>query len=207
MIPTRVGQRVPGGYFAGINRISNRVCAVVVSPKCTEIILPWNTSYYIARTSSTSNDGLENTRAKDSADHRAAQYCLGLEVDGCNDFYLPAMCELELIYRNLKPVTRENFNRVFGTLGKPVHLATGTNLHSVPLGNAYTKTNPSKTVVTSFSVENNEAMDPSWYWSSTVYMSYSTDAVRQFFADGDQHYDYCAYKYRVRAVRRIYIQL
>ena len=109
MIPTRFGQQTPGGYFAGINRIKNNCYAVVVSPKCTETVLAKKTTCTATPGTQSVNDGLSNTLAMDSTEHPAAQYCLSVVVDKCNDYYLPSKCELELCYRNLKPSNSENF--------------------------------------------------------------------------------------------------
>ena len=47
------------------------------------------------------------------------------------------------------------------------------------------------------------AFEPTWYWTSTQYASYASDAWFQLFDDGTQ--DYCPkdYEGRVRAIRRV----
>jgi len=87
--------------------------------------------------------------------------------DGGSDWYLPAMDELELIYRNLKPVTADNFvgneTRTF-----PGSQDVGFNPSSDPTGSAYTATGePFQTSVTDFQNGGAEAVDLERYWSST----------------------------------------
>jgi hypothetical protein len=77
------------------------------------------------------------------------------------------MDELELIYRNLKPVTADNFTfdstRVF-----PGQHNSGFNPSSDPTGSAYTATGePFQTSVTDFQNGGAEAVDLERYWSST----------------------------------------
>ena len=93
MIPTRIGQQAPGGRFAGIMRIGNRVHAIVIAPKWTETYCFWRTNNSLTTGLCSRNDGLANTRAMDPSGQPAAKYCLGLEVDGCNDYYLLAYYE------------------------------------------------------------------------------------------------------------------
>ena len=206
MIPTRIGQRVPGGHFAGINRISNSVYAVVVSLRLSETTLPCKIENSFTPNTQTVNDGLSNTLAMDSNEHPAAQYCLGLEVNKCKDFYLPSMCELELCYRNLKPGNSENFIRAGGKLSKPLQYANGTNLFSIPTGKPYTITDPAQTIVMEFVTSNAGAFDfDDLYWASTEYSSQPRWTVFQVFESGEQGAQLKFFNTRVRAVRRIRI--
>ena len=204
MIPTRVGQRVPGGYFAGINRIKNSVYAVVVSPRSTETTLQYKTENSFTPNTQSVNDGLSNTLAMDSNKHPAAQYCLRVVVDKCNDYYLPSMCELELCYRNLKPGNSENFIRADSKLRKPLQYANGTNLFSIPTGKPYTITDPAQTIVMEFVTSNAGAFDiDDLYLASTEYSSKLLWTVFQYFEVGEQSAQLKFFNTRVRAVRRI----
>ena len=206
MIPTRIGQQTPGGYFVGINRIKNNCYAVVVSPKCVETVLASKTTCTATPNTQSVNDGLANTLAMDSNEHPAAQYCLSVVVDKCNDYYLPSKCELELCYRNLKPSNSENFigsdNYVFNQLS---HLP-GANLHAVPTGNPYTLTDPTQTIVTKFVTKNAEAFNTdTYYWSSTESRMYTTLSGYQHFSDSSQLENIKTNIADVRAVCRICI--
>jgi hypothetical protein len=61
----------------------------------------------------TLTEGLRATVAMvadgNSTVYPAAHFCNDLSIGGYSDWYLPARDELELIYRNLKPVTNNNY--------------------------------------------------------------------------------------------------
>jgi len=77
------------------------------------------------------------------------------------------MDELELIYRNLKPVTADNFVGN-DTTAFPGSQDSGFNPSSDPTGSAYTATGePFQTSVTEFQNGGAEAVDLERYWSST----------------------------------------
>ena len=206
MIPTRIGQRVPGGHFAGINRIGNSVYAVVISPEWTETALPCKIEWSSTPNTQSVNDGLSNTLAMGSIPHLAAQHCLGLVVDGCNDFYLPAMSELELCYRNLKSDASENYVTSGNRIGKPLHNANGTNLFSVPTGKPYTLTDPTQTIVTAFVNRNTYSVDQfQWHWTSTESVTKPSCSIALSLIGGTHTWDFKDRVHKVRAVRRICI--
>jgi hypothetical protein len=77
------------------------------------------------------------------------------------------MDELELIYRNLKPVTADNFVGN-DTIAFPGSQDSGFNPSSDPTGSAYTASGePFQTSVTDFQDGGAEAVDLEFYWSST----------------------------------------
>jgi len=89
-------------------------------------------------------------------------------ISGGSEWYLPAMDELELIYRNLKPVTADN-SELDDTRGFPsITQNSGFNPSSDPTGSAYTATGePFQTGLTEFQVGGAEAVDLDRYWTST----------------------------------------
>jgi hypothetical protein len=135
----------------------------------------------------TLTEGLKATLAMvadgDSTVYPAAHYCNNLSIGGYSDWYLPARGELELIYRNLKPVTNNNYTvanrpllatrdyKNLGSLGdtSPNH---GVNNNSDPQGVAYTSGSPAQTSVAAFQTGGAEAMafGTLAYWSSTEYV-------------------------------------
>jgi hypothetical protein len=135
----------------------------------------------------TLTEGLKATLAMvadgDSTVYPAAHYCNNLSIGGYSDWYLPARGELELIYRNLKPVTNNNYTvanrpvlatrdyKNLGSLGdtSPNH---GVNNNSDPQGVAYTSGSPAQTSVAAFQTGGAEAMafGSVAYWSSTEYV-------------------------------------
>ena len=203
MIPTRIGQKQPGGRFTGINRIGNDVYAILIAPKWTEANLTWKSNNDAIPNTRSKKDGLLNTRVMDAPDYPAAQYCLGLGVDGCNDYYLLASNELEMCYRNLKPVAGGNSV----SESNKIHPANGINRSSIPTGRKYTNTNPEQTIVTAFCAGNSEAFERDWYWTSTSLPVSARYSFFQYFGHGNQNWQYKFECSIVRAGRRIHINL
>jgi hypothetical protein len=168
----------------------------------------------------TLTEGLKATLALvadgNSTVYPAAHFCNDLSIGGYSDWYLPARDELELIWRNLKPVTDNNYtvaNRPTGAtpdyknLGSLGDVANthGLNNNSDPQGVAYTTTVPGQTAVAAFQSGGAEAMTfgSNYYWSSTEYST--TLAWFQYYLTsypGRQNYDGKTNSYYVRAVRR-----
>jgi hypothetical protein len=169
----------------------------------------------------TLTEGLKATLAMvadgSSTVYPAAHYCNDLSIGGYSDWYLPARDELELIYRNLKPVTNNNYTTTdrptgatpdyknLGSLGDTAN-THGLNNNSDPQGVAYTTTVPGQTAVADFQSGGAEAMTfvSNRYWSSTEYSS--ATAWEQFYdtsSPGRQRGDLNKTNSRyVRAVRR-----
>jgi hypothetical protein len=131
----------------------------------------------------TLNDGWLSTNAMkhagDEKTYPAAWWARGLNINGYDDWYIPARDELELCWRNLKPTTDDNyvkenrsimqkFNyRVNGAYGdfSDKH---GMNNNSFPIGDAYTKRFPSQVENPLFKTRGMEAFD---YGSSRYFSS------------------------------------
>lgn len=168
----------------------------------------------------TLTEGLKATLAMvadgNSTVYPAAHYCNDLSIGGYTDWYLPARDELELIYRNLKPVTNNNWTTAdransptpnYTNLGSIGTGGTqhGLNYNSDPQGVAYTTTVPSQTSVAAFQSGGAEAMNfgSDYYWSSTEYAT--NLAWYQYYRTTNPGYQGDALKnagYYVRAVRR-----
>jgi hypothetical protein len=131
------------------------------------------------------------------------------------DWYLPARDELELIYRNLKPFTNNNFTGLrpnsptanytnLGSIGTG-GTGQGLNYNSDPQGVAYTTGSPAQTSVAAFQTGGAEAMlaGPNYYWSSTQYGT--GDGWIHYYdlgTPGQQNLDNKTGSQTVRAVRR-----
>ena len=114
MIPTRIGQKFEGGYFAGVIRVRDCAYAVLVAPKSTECGVQFKTTYSSTLGIRRVNDGWANTNSMNNNKHPAAQYCRSLTVGGHTDLYLPSRDELEMCYRVFKPTNLSNDTYVAG---------------------------------------------------------------------------------------------
>jgi hypothetical protein len=136
-------------------------------------------------------DGLSSTDsilAKNDSQYEVFEFIRDLRSeypvpdDGGSDWYLPAMDELELLYRNLKPVNANNYIDVdFSYMFPPTAQDQGYNPSSDPVGSAYTSSVPSQTSVTIFQSGGDEAIDLARYWSSTDANTADSRAWRQDF--------------------------
>lgn len=165
-------------------------------------------------------DGWGATNAMFNADtstvYPAAHWARGLSIGGFDDWYVPARDELELSWRNLKPVTDDNYitgTRSFsaidyetnGNYGDQSGDARGLNRNSAPAGAAYTTTVPAQTGVALFQQGGAEAYEfgSAYYWSCTEYSE--TFAWGQHWlssAPGNQDLNSKSLTRRLRAVRR-----
>lgn len=144
-----------------------------------------------------------------------AHWADGLTIGGYTDWYVPARDEMELIWRNLKPVTNNNYagdrskSSIAYTSGGNQDDVSGddhgVNRHSQPTGGAYTTSVPGQTSVTAFRSGNSEAL----YFGSTYYWTSSQDSAPTAWLAG-YGTDFPGYQYIVlktnffgaRAVRR-----
>ena len=191
-----------GGYYAGANIIvGEKEYAIIIAPK--ELgeyngTLEWKTSNTATSGATSTYDGKANMDAITAAglsEHPAAEYCANLDINGFNDWHLPAPDELEVCYRYLKPTTQGN-----NTSSRDLHNATnGTNPNSNPVGSGYTSGDPSQTEVGDFQSGGSQAFETTYYWTSMEYSS--TNSWYQNFYNGNQFYNAKTNSYRLRAVR------
>jgi hypothetical protein len=164
-----IGDAYGGGYFAGyISHTADGVAThrLIVAPATTGATgtgyaLTTNLQYRTANTGQIASDfdGAANTAAMVGIGINlfpAAQFCVGLNIGGYTDWYLPARLELEIAYSNLKPSTSSN------------NTSWGINAYSVPAQTAnYTSGDPGQTSVVSFQSGQPEAFVADAHWSST----------------------------------------
>jgi hypothetical protein len=167
----------------------------------------------------TLTEGWAATMAMFTADtstvYPAAHWARNLVINGFDDFFIPARDQLELCWRNLKPVTNNNHtsaNRPVSSLnyannGSYGDAANthGLNNNSSPAGAAYTASVPAQTAATAFRSGGAEAYEfgSVYYWSSSDYDT--TNAWFQYWNSSIPGYQYNTTKtntHRVRAVRR-----
>ena len=169
----------------------------------------------------TTSEGLRATQAMRDAGtstvYPAAHWARNLNIGGRTDWYIPARDELELCWRNLKPVIDNNGTGLGrdvlagsnGSYGDPhpAYNDHGINNNSAPVGAAYTERVPSQTVVPAFRAGGAEAFgfgtSTLYYWSSS-----EADETRATFqrwdstGPGTQYFEYKVNPNRVRAIRR-----
>ncbi|WP_313327328.1 phage tail-collar fiber domain-containing protein [Stutzerimonas balearica] len=199
-LPTVPGEAFGGGYYAGRMRFPDGDYLLIVAPKAAETTLA-NKSDATSTSGTTSIfDGWANSNAMNNSSHPAARHCRTYTGGGYTDWYLPARDELEVLYRNLKPSTSENYP---GT--RDDSLGYGENANSVPVGAAYTAGNPAQTGQAAFRSGAAEAFnDAGTYWSSTQHSTWA-NAWIQRFSNGMQISTQKYAKELVRPVRRVKI--
>jgi len=193
-VPTIYGTPYGGGFYAGRALVGDHLFALIVAPKDggerDDTI--WNKSLKAVAGAGGYFDGLANTRAMAEAGSKLAKWALDLKLNGESDWYLPSRDELEILYRNLKPGKRENYE-----------YRSGDNPSSVPAGYPYTAKLPEQTTVEPFRVGGAEAFEEAWYWTSTQYAPYNACAWVQGFLSGNQTSCRKDHDFRARAVRRL----
>ena len=196
---------------------------VIVAPKASGEhagIMLKNANSALPTACQTLTEGFAATQAMRDADsstvYPAAHWARSLNIGGRTDWYIPARDELELCWRNLKPVTDNNYvtaNRATaasfnyannGSYGDTAN-THGLNNNSAPTGAAYTAAVPAQTAAAAFRTGGTEAYEfgSVYYWSSSDY-----NASSAWFHcwdssyPGYQNFNGKAKSYRVRAVRR-----
>jgi len=203
--PANIGQPVEGGFFAGLishTADGNPTHALIVAPAATgatgtgymlTTMLQWKTATTTTAGTTSVFDGVANTAAMVAAGiaaHPAAQFCVGLNIGGITDWYLPARWELDIAYFHLKPTTAVNST------------SWGDNPYSVPRRDSkYTAGVPPQTSITAFQSTNAEAFFAGSHWSSTE--SGALNAGNLNFNDGNQVNNSKTLNLRVRGFRRI----
>lgn len=165
----------------------------------------------------TLTEGWEATNAMLAAgtadQYPAAHWARALVINGYSDWYIPARDELELAWRNLKPVTTDNY--IGSRYNSPISYkqsgaysdataAQGVNLNSSPQSPAYTLTDPAQTSSAAFRAGGSEEFAwNNYFWTSSEVSA--TGAWAQLWhasSPGRQNGSTKATLMRVRAVRR-----
>lgn len=196
---------------------------VIVAPKASGehagIVLK-NANSALPTACQTLTEGFAATQAMRDADtstvYPAAHWARNLNIGGRTDWYIPARDELELCWRNLKPVTNNNYVSADRPTAASFNYANngsygdtanthGLNNNSTPTGAAYTAAVPAQTAATAFRTGGAEAYEfgSAYYWSSSDYNASSAWGQCWYSSNpGFQGNGGKAGAYRVRAVRR-----
>jgi hypothetical protein len=168
----------------------------------------------------TLTEGWAATMAMFTADtstvYPAAHWARNLVINGFDDFFIPARDQLEPCWRNLKPVTNNNYVTANRPTGASFNYANngsygdtspnhGTNNNSSPAGAAYTSAVPAQTAATAFRTGGAESFEfgSVYYWSSSEFnASFAWFQNWDSSYPGYQNFNGKAKSYRVRAVRR-----
>lgn len=204
----QIGVPWEGGYYAGrINVDGVRYAIVLASKQAGGVAtgLRWKTS----NTTTPNTDSTYNCKANMAGavaaginNHPAFKFCYEYRGGGYDDWLLPSIDVVEVIYRNLKPTTKSN---TVTSSGGP-HGATGRNPNSIPFGISYSLSNPSQTPLAIFKSGGSESIYDSssyWMWSSTQRLA--SNAWTQRSDDGNQATFDKTYIRYVRPVRLVRI--
>jgi hypothetical protein len=196
-IPPAVAALLEGGFYAGRILIAGVLYALIVAPKAEGERKPgvWSKSEKSIAGAMSWNDGLANTGAMSDAGSALAKWAQGLTIGGYSDWYLPALDELELCYRYLKPTAEPSY----------LWSRSGINVSAVPPTYPYVADSPAQTEHEIFRAGGAEAFADEIYWSSTQHASGSNYAWSQHFSNGCQSYWFKGHHFRARVVRRLAI--
>lgn len=191
--PANIGAFVNGGFLAGvIDTISGTIdssddyqtgerYALIVGPKSLEAdtdtnYLAWDSQDRSGEAGCfTRWNGLsstENILAKNDTSYEVFEHIRSIRSsdpvpdDGGSDWYLPALDEIQLIYKNLKPEDSDN-QTGSDTSTFPGEVAFGENISSDPQGSPNTASDPQQTNVVDFQEGGTEALGFGRYWTST----------------------------------------
>jgi len=186
-----IGAALGGGFFAGRFQIDGTYFALIMSPISGDIEGAWGEYGKKLDGCRSFIDGKQNTVDLAEAGSDLARSIMQLDIGGHTDWFLPARDQLEIMYRNLKPGTRENY----------CSYLDGYNANSVPPTDIYEDEAPTQTTAAEFQANAEHALHERWYWSSTQYSA--NHAFYQDFTNGTQNRYGKNYKLRARAVRQI----
>lgn len=186
-----LGSPLGGGFFAGVILLNGIRHAIIDAGKEGEFDGRWGEYGKRLDGARSFVDGLTNTNAMAEAGSELAQKIRALRIGDHDDWHIPAKDVLEVIYRNLKPTTEQNYCTYMD----------GYNANSETPGELYTEESPAQTGVEAYREGGQHAYPARWHWTST---QFSADyAFIQDFDDGYQGLDVKGNNLCARAVRLI----
>ena len=190
---TTIGAAVGGGFAGGCILLDGHPFQIINAPKAEgQLIGVWSKKMKRVDGALSLVDGLANTRAMAEAGSEIAKKVLALRIGGHDDWYIPALFELEPNYRYLKPTTDKNWTHLYGA-----------NPASIPVTFPYTVNDPQQTAVEIFRKGGAEAFEPMAHMTSSQYEGLAVCAWIQLFGGGTQDYGHKDNEYLVRPVRRV----
>jgi hypothetical protein len=191
-----IGDLVYGGYMAGVidttlgniptwdvSQTGAKYMVIVAPQNLRSDSYRWQETWTNIAGAKTMWDGLtaSNNVLAAATNASAINYINGLSYpsDGGSKWYMPAVWELELAMRNLKPISSTAYVGLYGssgTYGWPYTTvvspapSTGYNPASSPQGGAYTSTNTAQSPLALFQTGGAQALDngtSTTAWAST----------------------------------------
>ncbi|WP_321810115.1 hypothetical protein [Burkholderia sp. BCC1985] len=173
-----IGAAFKGGFFNGLYVHDGKLKAQISAPKVDgghHAPIEWGPRQLI-QAAFDRVDGALSTDAMAAAGSELAQWARALRIDGRDDWHLPALMQLERIYRMAKPTEDANY----------CSWGDGENASSWPPTGAYTKQLPARTALELFLPGAPEAFEPIGYWTATQHPDYPSFAFVQNFGNGYQ---------------------
>lgn len=171
----QLGAELEGGTYVGRINVNGALKGILLPPKSIRQFaepIVWNGSRKLIEGALSFCDGHANTLAMAKAGSRLAQWALDNNMD------IPALDQLEIIYRNCKPTSQGNY----------LYARAGINVSAVPPTYPYTRDDPKQTMLAQFQAGGPEAFDThDWYWTSTQHPANENYAFAQYFGNGYQH--------------------
>ncbi|MCP9820041.1 collagen-like protein [Synechococcus sp. Cruz-9H2] len=189
-----IGAAFEGGIYGGlISQSANGVAthALIIAPKSTGMSSKATKTSNTASSGSASMfDGYANSEASKDATHPANQWARALTIGGYTDWYVPALYELEILYRSFKPNSDEGNNDAYGT-----------NPHAVPPTTNYTLSVPGLTAFTPFVLGGAEAFFDGQMNTST--QNSATQVILQDWFYGNWEGNSKTFAQQTRAIRKV----
>jgi hypothetical protein len=187
------GQLYGGGIFSHLYMHGIQRRALILAPNAGGLFrdVRWHKDWVDVPGALSFYDGLANTSAMFEAGSELAIGIRALRLGGFQDWCLPAIDQLEPVYRIFKPGTAKNY----------CWARSGINLSAIPPSWPYTPDSPVQTEIEGFRLGEAEAFEEGWYWTSTQHPGGRGYAWMQYFSDGYQLYFSKGYSCLARAVR------
>jgi hypothetical protein len=173
-----IGCAYKGGFFNGLYVHDGKLKVQISAPKSAgghHAPIEWGAHKPI-EAAFDRVDGALGTEAMAAAGSGLAKWARALRIDGRDDWYLPALMQLERLYRMAKPTNQLNY----------CSWGDGENASSWPPTGAYTTQFPARTALELFLPGAPEAFDPIGYWAATQHPDYPSVAYVQHFDGGSQ---------------------
>lgn len=186
--PTVIGTKTESGTYFGKIRAGGALHALFLPPMAIALQEPtvWNGSHDRVEGAHSLSDGVANTIAMAKAGSKIAQGAIGLGL------HIPAIDELDLLYRAFKPTTERNW----------CYLRSGINLNAETPLEPYTPEFPAQTEFAVYRAGGAEALPAKALWSSSQSRYWDDSAWIQNFYDGYQNTYHKSTKLPVVLVRR-----